>query len=75
MGGCLPHGLLFFPLDLAYAGLQDRETFPRTFCDYEACRKMSRSCFPRGTVSAGRDRPGIALPVRRGDREISGKTP
>ena len=47
-GGLLAHGLAFSLLDLAYAGFQDRVTFPKTFCDYEAYRKKAPFLIPTG---------------------------
>ena len=47
-GGLLAHGLVFSLLDLAYAGFQDRVTFPKTFCDYEAYRKKAPFLIPTG---------------------------
>ena len=47
-GGLLAHGLGFSLLDLAYAGFQDRVTFPKTFCDYEAYRKKAPFLIPTG---------------------------
>ena len=47
-GGLLAHGLVFSLLDLAYAGFQDRVTFPKTFCDYEAYRKKAPFMIPTG---------------------------
>ena len=47
-GGLLAHGLAFSLLDLAYAGFQDRVTFPKTFCDYEAYRKKAPFPIPTG---------------------------
>ena len=47
-GGPLAHGLAFSLLDLAYAGFQDRVTFPKTFCDYEAYRKKAPFLIPTG---------------------------
>ena len=40
--------LAFSLLDLAYAGFQDRVTFPKTFCDYEAYRKKAPFLIPTG---------------------------
>ena len=47
-GGLLAHGLAFSLLDLAYAGFQDRVTFPKTFCDYEAYRQKAPFLIPTG---------------------------
>ena len=47
-GGLLAHGLVFSLLDLAYAGFQDRVTFPKTFCDYEADRNKAPFLIPTG---------------------------
>ena len=47
-GGLLAHGLVFSLLNLAYAGFQDRVTFPKTFCDYEAYRKKAPFLIPTG---------------------------
>lgn len=47
-GGLLAHGLVFSLLDLAYAGFQDRVTFPKTFCDYEAYRNKAPFLIPTG---------------------------
>ena len=47
-GGLLAHGPVFSLLDLAYAGFQDRVTFPKTFCDYEAYRKKAPFLIPTG---------------------------
>lgn len=47
-GRLLVHGMVFSLLDLAYAGFQDRVTFPRTFCDYEAYRKRVPFLIPTG---------------------------
>ena len=32
--GLLARGMFFSALDLGYAWFQDRQTFPKTFCDY-----------------------------------------
>lgn len=37
-GALLLHGMVFSLLNLCYAWFQDRITFPKTFCDYEAYR-------------------------------------
>ena len=37
-GPLLRHGMVFSLLNLCYAWFQDRITFPKTFCDYEAYR-------------------------------------
>lgn len=47
-GKLLAHGMAFSLLDLAYAGFQDRITFPRTFCDYEAYRQKAPFLIPTG---------------------------
>ena len=47
-GRLLVHGMVFSLLDLAYAGFQDRVTFPKTFCDYEAYRKKAPFLIPTG---------------------------
>ena len=47
-GGLLAHGLAFSLLDLAYAGFQDRVTFPKTFCDYEDYQKKVPFLIPTG---------------------------
>lgn len=47
-GRLLIHGLVFSLLDLAYAGFQDRITFPRIFCDYEAYRQRAPFLIPTG---------------------------
>lgn len=47
-GKLLAHGMAFSLLDLAYAGFQDRITFPRTFCDYEAYRQKAPFLLPTG---------------------------
>ena len=44
----LIHGMVFSLLNLAYAWFQDRITFPRTFCDYEAYRKRIPFLIPTG---------------------------
>lgn len=45
-GRLLPHGMAFSLLNLAYAYFQDRITFPKTFCDYEAYRKKAPFLIP-----------------------------
>ena len=47
-GDLLVHGMVFSLLNLAYAGFQDRMTFPRTFCDYEAYRQRAPFLIPTG---------------------------
>lgn len=37
-GSMLRNGMVFSTLNLAYAWFQDRVTFPKTFCDYDAYR-------------------------------------
>lgn len=40
------HGMLFSVLNIGYAWFQDRVTFPKTFCDYEAYRKKAPFLIP-----------------------------
>lgn len=47
-GKLLFHGLIFSLLNLAYAWFQDRITFPKTFCNYEAYQKQVPFLFPTG---------------------------
>ena len=47
-GDLLYHGLVFSLLNLAYAWFQDRVTFPKTFCNYEAYRERVPFLFPTG---------------------------
>ena len=44
----LMHGMAFSLMNLAYAWFQDRITFPRTFCDYEAYQKKIPFLIPTG---------------------------
>lgn len=45
-GKLLFHGMVFSLLNLAYAYFQDRITFPKTFCDYEAYRNKAPFLIP-----------------------------
>ena len=44
--GLLLRGMFFSLLDLAYAGFQDRVTFPRTFCDYKRYQQETPFLIP-----------------------------
>lgn len=47
-GELLMHGIVFSLMNLAYAWFQDRITFPKTFCDYEAYQKKIPFLIPTG---------------------------
>ena len=47
--GLLPCGMFFSALNLAYAWFQDRVTFPKTFCDYDAYREKAPFLLPTMT--------------------------
>ena len=66
-GGLLAHGLVFSLLDLAYAGFQDRMTFPRTLCDYQAYRQRAPFLIPTG-ASTRRARPTWGRPASEEER-------
>ena len=44
----LMHGMVFSALNLGYAWFQDRVTFPKTFCDYEAYQQKIPFLIPTG---------------------------
>lgn len=47
-GRLLINGMVFSLLDLGYAWFQDRVTFPKTFCDYNAYQKEIPFLIPTG---------------------------
>ena len=54
-GALLRNGMVFSALDLAYAWFQDRITFPKTFCDYEAYQKKVPFLIPtRASIRTAR---------------------